>query len=65
MQTKEAGTLTTSDSLEIAPGRSWEVGNVEPAEDSGGQSMVRVELIPGEQGACELVVPASMPVSVE
>lgn len=61
-QMKEAGSLTSDDSLEIEPGRWWEIGDAQPAEKSGGREMVRVEMLPGEQGACELLLPASMPV---
>jgi hypothetical protein len=60
MEMKEAVQLTTSDSLEIEPGRFWEIGDVQPAEDSGGREMVRIEMLPGEQGACVLVVPSTM-----
>jgi hypothetical protein len=59
---KEAGRISVHDSLQIEPGRWWDIGDVSPSpEGSGGREMIRIELLPSEDGVCVLTVPATMP----
>lgn len=62
-QMKAAGELDGNDSVEVEPGVGLEVSHVEPAPESGGREMVRVELMP-PGNFCVLTLPARMPVKV-
>lgn len=58
----EAGKLTVNHGLEIAPGETWEIGDVHPSpERSGGVVMVEIESLPLSEGVCKMTVPATLP----